>query len=286
MQVKKLGTIQPGQDGAIHEGRLFRGDADGSVRVYDLRARDPGGERAFPLIASFRLDRSDEMLPHCNAVTFGAAGGEGLPLLYANVYNSYQKGHDRREGVLCAYRLRETESGFVSRLVQVIRIGFVEDRSLWKSLEGDGDVRPYGNFAVDPERGLLAAFVMRDREPATRYFVFDLPDPEAGEPDPDLGVPCVTLTVKNIRSRFDGPYIRYMQGACCRNGILYSVEGFGAEFASALPALRTVDLTAGRETAAVDFVSLGLLREPECIDFDGNECLYSDGDGNLFRLEL
>ncbi len=286
MKVEKLGTILPGQDGAIHDGRLFRGDADGSVRVYDLRAKEPGGERALSLVDSFRLDRADEMLPHCNAVAFGPACEEGLPLLYANVYNSYQERSDRREGVLCVYRLRETENGFASQLVQVIRIGFAEDRSLWKSLEGDGDVRPYGNFAVDAERGLLAAFVMRDREPVTRYFIFDLPDFRAGEADPDLGVPCVTLTEKDIRSRFDGPYIRYMQGACCRDGILYSVEGFGADSPSALPALRTVDLTAGRETAAVDFVSLGLLEEPECIDFDGDECLYSDGNGTLFRLEL
>ncbi len=106
----------------------------------------------------------------------------GAPLLYANVYNSYQERADRREGVLCVCRLRETENGFASRFVQVIRIGFAEDRSLWKSLEGDGDVRPCGNFAVDAERGLLKAFVMRAREPATRYFVFDLPDPGGKSP--------------------------------------------------------------------------------------------------------
>ena len=286
MQAKKLGMIRPGQDGAIFDGRLFRGDADGSVRVYDLRARDASGERTFPLVASFRLDRSDEMLAHCNAAAFGPAQAGELPLYYTNVYNSYQKETDRREGVLCVYRFRQEEEGYSSRLVQIIRVGFVEDRALWKSLEGSGDVRPYGNFVVDAQRGLLAAFVMRDREPVTRYFVFDLPDSGAGTPDPVLGVPCVTLTEADVEARFDGPYIHYMQGACCRDGVIYSVEGFLAGDPEGPPAFRAVDLRAGRETAVEDLVPMGLVREPECIDFDGDELLYSDGDGNLFQLVL
>ena len=286
MQAIKLGTVTGGQDGAIRNGLLFRGDADGSVRVYDLRARDASGARSFPLAAAFRLDRSEEMLAHCNAVTFGPARAGELPLLYANVYNSYSREEDRREGVLCVYRLCRAGDGYSSRLVQLIRIGFVEDRSLWKSMEGDGDVRPYGNFAADAGRGLLTAFVMRDRERVTRYFVFELPDPGAGTPDPRWKVPCVTLTEKDVRARFDGPYMHYMQGACARNGLLYSVEGFGTGDPDTEPALRIVDLEAGRETLHVPFPPLGLVREPECIDFDGDECLYLDGDGNVFRLEL
>ena len=237
---------------------------------------------------AFTLARTDEWMPHSNAVGFGIpTPDEPFPPLYTNVYNTYAKADDRREGCLCVYRLFQQENvsrcgeDYTATLVQVIRIGFTEDRDLWKSLDGNGDTRPYGNFCVDGQRGKLYAFVMRDKEHVTRYFTFDLPATTDGE-EVD-GVRYVTLGREDIRDTFDGPYMNYMQGAC-RDGVIVSVEGFGMT-APNLPALRVIDMTARKETRFVPLHEYGLTVEPEFADYWNDTLIYSDATGKLYRIE-
>ena len=213
-----------------------------------------------------------------------AEEGDEFPLLYSNVYNNYKKSEDRREGQCCVYRLQRTADGFVTTLVQLIRIGFVEDSTLWRSADVD-DVRPYGNFTIDRERDLYWAFVMRDGTRTTRYFSFRLPRLSEGQIDPVLGIPCVMLTPKDVLTSFDCEYHDYVQGGCCHDGKIYSVEGFNAD-GKHPPAIRVIDTVAGKQLLCAPFAEHGCLIEPECIDFYGDVCYYSDAHGALYTIDF
>ena len=94
MKMNKIGKIAGGQDGAIWGDLLFRFQNHGGCYVYDLNNLEE--------LARFRLDGTDAWMPHSNAVMFGSeyfAEGDEFPLLYTNVYNTYAKEEDRREGV-------------------------------------------------------------------------------------------------------------------------------------------------------------------------------------------
>ena len=179
MQYKQVATIHGGQDGAIFNNILFRFDAGGRAWAFsleDVTKNVPAPVLLSP-IAEFRLDALDRIVPHCNAVTFGGEyweEGDDFPLLYANLYNNYANSTDRQEGTVCVYRLQRSGTGFITTLVQVIRVGFIGDRSLWMSMDGSGDVRPYGNFVVDASGNKLYAFVMRDAEHITRFFTYTI----------------------------------------------------------------------------------------------------------------
>jgi len=278
MKLQKIGQLVRGwQDGAIWGDLLFRFDARGSCRVFRLGA-------AAEEIAAFTLDRASEIAPHSNAVAFGpACPGEEFPLLYTNIYNNYARTDDPMKGVCCVYRLRREGESFTTQMVQLIRVGFTEDTSLWCS-EG-GDVRPYGNFVIDRERGIYYGFTMRDGERVTRYFAFDLPAADAGEWDGALGVKAVTLQSGDIRRQFDAPYHNYLQGACCHGGKIYSVEGFTDDEINR-PALRIIDPAAGKQIFHGEFSAVGLTVEPEMIDFMGETCYYGDADDSLYVIDF
>jgi len=284
MQFEFQWKISRGQDGAIWGDYLFRFDADGSCKVYSICDRQ--------LIGAFVLDQIARWQPHSNAVSFGPdryAPEDEFPLLYTNLYNTYSGAEDRREGVCCVYRLMRCGTVFTTTLVQIIRIGFVEDRTLWKSLEGNGDVRPYGNFVVDADHRRFYAFVMRDREHVTRYFSFDLPAVTDGVRCDCCGAQVVTLEEADIRTMFDGEYANYLQGACCHQGILYSVEGFTVregETAANPPRLQRIDMVRQKTLGAVDLCALGLRQEPEWIDFRQDTLYYCDCMGNLYICKI
>lgn len=285
MKIRQIATMPGGQDGAVFGHLLFRFNARGEGKVYDLEQVSDGA--ALTPIATLTLDRMEEIVPHSNAVCFGteyAEEGDEFPLLYSNVYNNYQKCEDRRVGACCVYRLRRVEGGFVTTLVQLIRIGFVGNSELWCSPD-TADVRPYGNFTVDRDRGLYWAYVMRDASRTTRYFSFRLPRLSDGEPDPVLGVNCVTLTPKDILTHFDCDYHDYVQGGCCHGGRIYSVEGFHAD-GKHPPAIRVIDTVEGRELICERLADHGCTVEPECIDFCGDSCYYSDAHGALYTIDF
>ena len=279
MKITKLSSIVGGQDGAIYKNYLFRFSSKGGCTVYDLTKIE---ENMTP-ISEFKLDKIDLIVPHSNSVVFGNeffAPGDEFPLLYSNVYNNYAKTEDKRVGICCVYRLLREGSAFSTTLVQLIRIGFTDDRSLWRSSGDVEDKRPYGNFVVDTDKDQLWAFVMRDGAMQTRYFAFDLPKLADGEIGTS-GVREVTLTADMIKEYFDTPYHNYVQGAVCREGKIYSVEGFGEKIH---PALRIIDTEEKRQILHFDFFDAGYTDEAELIDFYGDRCIYGDHIGNLFEL--
>lgn len=286
MIIKEIGKIQGGQDGAIYGSELFRFDHKGNCTVYDLRGLTEASFFEPAPIASFKLDRADEIAPHSNAVCFGCEFyevGDTYPLLYSNIYNNYAKAEDSLMGVCCVYRIRRTESGFTSSLVQLIEIGFCENEMLWKAFSDRHGKRPYGNFVVDRKTNSYYAFVMRNEELGTRYFRFDLPSVHEGMPDARFGVKKVVLGAEKIREQFDGDYCRYIQGAILHAGKIYSTEGFHRDEINR-PAIRVIDLSRKSETL-VDIMNMGFENEPEFIDFYGDVCLYSDAYGNLYVVE-
>lgn len=280
VRIKKIYRINGGQDGAVYGNYLFRFDAVGNCGVYDLKT---GGK-----LSSFRAGSVEKLKIHSNAVCFGKEyfeEGDEFPLLYSNVYNSYQACEERLEGHLGVYRLTRDGVTFSASLVQVIRVGFTEDLSLWKSLPGNGDVRPYGNFTVDAENGILWAFTMRDKEKVTRFFSFPLPKKSDGVFDERFGCNVVTLEKGAMITDFDAPYSNFLQGACFDNGLIYSTEGF-SNTPSAPAVMRVIDVNAKKQAAVLTFREWGMTIEPEFIYVCDGNIYYSDAVGDVFTFEF
>lgn len=272
-----------GQDGAIYGDFLFRFHADGSCRVFSMQEQRQ--------VSWFTLDQTELLKPHCNTVCFGAEKydpADEYPLLYCNLYNNYAKAENRLEGVCCVYRLTRINHDFSTTLVQVIRIGFVEDLSLWKSLPDQGDIRPYGNFVPDAANSRLHVYVLRDAEHVTRFFTFDLPALSAGEYCDKYGVNVVTLNKEDIQAMFDCDYTDYIQGGCCYDGKLFNIAGGSVTSPAAPhpPRLQIVDTEARKQLVHINLAEFGLLAEPEMIDFEGDTLYYMDGEGLVRRIEF
>ena len=278
MELKKLGKVAKGQDGAVFGGMLFRFDATGTCFVYKIGDLS---EESTPL-CQFVLDKADRIAPHSNSVAFGCARYEEkdeFSLLYSNIYNNYAKADDPLKGVTCVYRLQRQGDSFRTTLVQLIEIGFTDD-PVWSS---GADVRPYGNFAIDREKGLYYAFTMRDASQTMEYFSFPMPALSDGIYDEALGVKRVTLQKKDILEQFSCPYQQYIQGAICHKGIIYSLEGF-TDSVENPPAIRLVDTAAKKQTCLTYFKDLGTTVEPELIDFEDGICYYADHEGTVYTL--
>ena len=270
-----------GQDGAISGDIMFRFENDATCTVYNLTSKKQ--------IAQFTLDKADIMKPHCNTVCFGIEyfeEGDEFPLLYINVYNNYGNEEDRREGVCCVYRICRDGSEFSSTLVQLIKIGFVENTELWKSQPDNSDRRPYGNFVTDNERNRLYVYVMRDKTWKTRYFEFEMPRSSDGIYDEKYGVNTVTLVSEDIKAQFDLGYSNYVQGGCARDGVLYSLEGgtVNGPECKVPPRLKIIDMRGQKLLSTVELHSFGLSIEPELIDFYGDDLYYMDSSGAVYTI--
>lgn len=279
MKINKIGKICGGQDGAIWNNLMFRFDSVGNCRVYQIK-----GEEA-SWVNIFTLPLTEKIKPHSNAVMFGTEyfeQGDEFPLLYSNIYNNHAKDADPLKGVCCVYRIQRNGNEFTATLVQLIRIGFTQNEKLWCSAQGD--IRPYGNFAIDRDSGRYYAFTMRDGVKETRYFAFNLPKLCEGEVDAKYGVRVVTLSQEDIKECFDCEYHRFIQGACIHKGKLYSLEGFSDT--KNPPAMRIIDLKNGRQEKYVSFMEYGLTIEPEFIDFIDDTCYYSNCNGELYIIEF
>ena len=276
--VEDIGQIGVWQDGAVWDGKLFVLGASGTGAVFDVQS----GTK----LSTLKLDGKDVLCPHANSVCFGStyyAAEDKYPLLYVNVYNNYASVTDRMEGTCCVYRITEDGGKFQTDLVQVIQIGFVEDLTLWKSKENNGDVRPYGNFVVDTDHQVLYAFVMRDANKTTRYFGFDIPDLEAGVYAEAYGCPVVTLQPEDIKIQFDSEYHNYLQGCCYSSGKILYMGDFGGE-----APLYVVDLESRKVTDCFRLGDAGLRAEPEviCTDPIDGTLYYAAADGILRKITL
>ena len=279
MELKQIGKIEGGQDGAIWGKELFRLDHAGNCIVYDL-------QDGFRETARFMLDKYELIVPHSNAVMFGCEyyeEGDEYPLLYSNIYNNYAKTENPLRGVCCVYRVQRKDGGFVTTLVQLIEIGFVEDSRYWRSSDETEDIRPYGNFVIDRDAEIYYGFTMRDACRTTRYFSFKMPKVRDGQFDETYGVRKVTLQTSDILDYFDCEYHRFIQGACVHGGKIYSVEGFNDD-PNTLAAIRVIDPAEKKQLIYKAFTDFGTALEPECIDFYGDTCIYSDAYGNLYAI--
>ena len=290
MRIKHIAKIKGGQDGVVWNNYLFRFNGAGVCYVYDIKQLNRYASEAVELkeISTFSLDRIDELKPHSNAVMFGKefySPDDEFPLLYTNIYNNYSGTDNPLKGVCLVYRLQRNGMEFSSTLVQIIEIGFVEDSHYWKSCEDEEDVRPYGNFTIDAEKGTYYAFTMRDKENTTRYFSFDLPKLSDGEKDEIYNVSKVTLSACDIKEYFDCEYHRFIQGAAFYNGKIYSLEGFTNSQENP-PAMRIIDVKEKKQVQFVDFMKMGLTIEPELIDFYDDICYYADNHGNLYIIDF
>ena len=286
MKVKYLGKITGKQDGAIWNGYLFRFDAKGNCNVFDIKDCMRSTDTRYMAISNFTLDKADVIKPHSNSVTFGKefyCPEDEFPLLYTNIYNNYAASDDKMKGVTCVYHIKKNGTEFSTELVQLIEIDFT-DNSIWRS-ENIEDSRPFGNFAIDRENAVYYAFTMRDEDKATRYFAFDLPKLGDGLYDEKYSVSRVLLGEENIKVQFDCEYHRYLQGACCHNGFIYSLEGF-TDSAVNPPAIRVIDTEKKEQKAMYLFSDFNITVEPEMIDFENDICYYSDNYGNLYQLEF
>lgn len=292
MIYKKLSKLRSGQDGAIFGDTLFRFNSKGSGFAYSMReVLNPADPDEILPYVEFSLDKAELICPHCNAVFFGKEKfdpEDEFPLLYANVYNNYSKEADRRIGQLCVYRIRRKDTSFTTTLLQVIEIGFYEDTSLWCSFDAREevrDVRPYGNFLADVKKGILYAFVMRDKPYETRYFAFPFPSFKDGKADPVLGVPRAVLHKEDILGFFDTPYHKYIQGGAFCDGLIYSTEGFG-EKETSRSAIRIIDPAKKCQIAFFDLCDAGIPVEPEWMDFYEGKCLYSNASGTIYEMNF
>ncbi len=287
MKIKQVGNIVGGQDGAIYGSELFRLNQKGDCKVYDLKDLKETEPCQLEAKAEFKLDRMEEIVPHSNSVCFGCEFYEDddeYPLLYSNIYNNYAKTENKRIGVCLVYRIQKKNDEFKSTLVQIIEVGFCEDAKLWKAYDDKHGVRPYGNFVVDNATKSFWAFVMRNEELGTRYFKFALPKVHDGEIDESLGVRKVVLNEQDIKEYFDCAYHYYIQGAILHTGKIYSTEGFSNDAVNR-PAIRIIDLATKKEEY-YDITKLGIVNEPEFIDFYNDKCFYSDIFGNLYTIEF
>lgn len=290
MKLTKIAKVESGQDIAIFNGYLFdfvaHGVCLGEVSVYKLeQLKNALGCEPEPL-CRFILGGVDKIIPHANAVFFSDEfyrEGDEFPILYANVYNTYQRCEERHEGALLAYRVKRAGESFSAELVQVIKIGFIENLDLWKSLEGKGDFRPYGNFVLDKDSGSLYAFVMRDGTHTTRYFKFSHPSVREGEYSETYGTRLKMLSESDIVKYFDTEYHKGIQGAMVSKGKIYSLEGGLLEYPAAIRIINP-------ESEKLDFFfelgSLGVFDEPEGIDFYDGVCYYVCGEGDTYILEF
>jgi len=286
MKVTHVADYSPGfQDGAIFGDLFFSLNSNGECRVYDLSKADESEDGMLESCASFMLDKTDIIIPHCNSVVFGSeyfCDGDEFPVLYANIYNNYAGEQNKLEGVCLVYRISREGNVFRSWLVQIIEIGFADSSELWCS-QSTVDVRPYGNFVIDTKVNTYWAFTMRDEFNQTRYFSFDLPKLSDGEPDEKYGVNRVVLNSDDIKTYFDCEYHNYIQGADFHDGKVYSVEGFSVQ-SGKIPVLRVIDTETKKQIAYLDFAKEGIDFEPEMISFRGDTCYYGTAHGNLYAI--
>lgn len=289
MRIENISKLKGGrQDGAIINGYLFSFNHKGECTVYQIKDLERMKNDEAEAYAEFVLDKNAILVPHSNSVAFGNEfydEQDEFPLLYTNVYNNYANEDDKSEGVCLVYRIERKNREFTSTLVQIIQIGFVQDENLWKSAGEKEDVRPYGNFAVDKEQGVLYAFTMRDNTNSTRYFSFELPKVNQGQICEKYNVKKVVLTQNDIMQYFDCDYHRYIQGACCHNGKIYSLEGFTDSLENP-PAIRIVDTKLKKEILFEHFEEYGTSIEPEMIDYEDDIFYYTDHNGNIYKLSF
>lgn len=205
----------------------------------------------------------------------------GLPRYYSNCYSD----RDYNKGTLCVYDFYLNNKTYNHKMVQLIRVDFVEDE-LWTSVGGSvNDMRPYGNFVVDEKNGYLYAIAMKTADNLTRFFKFNLPLITEGSYDSSFDCNVVTLTEADVIEYWDSEYCYSIQGCTFYNNQIFVTEGFDTTDArQEMPRIRIFDVNFKKQVAVFDIFEHGLTLEPEVIFWHEGQCYY--GNRNLAILKL
>lgn len=258
------------QGGAIHDGKLFVGDANGTVYIKDAATGTA--------IQTMALDNKDTLKPHSNAVTISTRD-DGC-YLYTNIYSNYKSEDDKHIGECCVYSMTEDGGTWTNTLTQVIKVGFIDDTDYWPA---STEERPYGNFIVDDDNNFLYAYVLSTALNKIQWHKFALPAVTAGITSDTYGCPVYTLTTSEILSSWTTPYTQYIQDGCVHDGLIYQVAGADGPWGSAQ--MQVIDPAQQTVVATFSFHTDGNAVEPELITFDGDTCYYSNIK-NMYQLGL
>lgn len=231
-------------------------------------AADSGNSASTPEQASFSI--------HKSVYT-------GLPRYYSNCYSD----RDYNKGTLCVYDFYLNNGEYSHKMVQLIRIDFIEDE-LWTSIGGSAnDTRPYGNFVVDEKNGYLYAIAMKTADNLTRFFKFKLPLMTEGVYDSSFDCNVVTLSQDDIIEYWDSEYCYSIQGCTFYQNQIFVTEGFDATDArQEMPRIRIFDVNFKKQVAVFDIYEHGLTLEPEVIFWNKGQCYYANRDKAILKLNL
>ena len=202
--------------------------------------------------------------------------------IYSNIYNNYSSAEDKHIGECCVYNVGGDGKIWSNTLVQLLKIGFINDKNLWPAAT---EVRPYGNFVVDNDNQFLYAFVMYSSKSLTYWYKFALPEVSEGEWNETYGCKVKTLTENDILDSWTTPLQNYVQGACVYDGLIWSTEGFTGTSGANLARMRVIDPSKKSEIAVFNFFSDGDPVEPEFIEFYNGSCYYGSAQ-QMYLLEL
>jgi hypothetical protein len=202
--------------------------------------------------------------------------------IYSNVYNNYASAADKHIGECCVYNVGGDSNIWSNTLVQLLKIGFINDKNLWPAAT---EARPYGNFVVDNDYQYLYAFVMYSSKSLTYWYKFALPSVSDGEWNETYGCRVKTLTEKDVLDSWTTPLQNYIQGACVYDGLIWSTEGFTGSSGVNLARMRVIDPSKKSEIAVFNFFSDGDPVEPEFIEFYNGSCYYGNVQ-QTYLLEL
>ena len=268
-EIYAIGKVNIGQDGAIYDNSLFHFTSNGECYIYDIET--------LKLRNRYFLDKKELLNPHSNSVCFGKnfyAPSDPYPAIYCNIYNNYNDSNDKKLGTCCVYRLFDN----YSQLVQVLKIGFIDETNLWADAE---DYRPYGNFIVDTDNDFLYVYTMKDDSNSVRFFKFDIPSLDSGVFDPLYGCNILTLEKDDMINMFDIPYTYLIQGACYYQGKMFSLEG-GLGYGK----IRIIDLLQEKVLMEYNLHDDIVKTEPEMIDQKNGLFYYIDSKGNVSKFSL
>lgn len=258
------------QDGCIYGNLLFLLSSSSVCSVYNLASGNRLCVARFPDYNGF--------YPHSNSVCLGSKISEydPTPLIYSNVYNGYPQNKEMN-GTCFVYRsiFDKINEVFSFEMVQVIKVGFTDDESLWGSQTNNKS--PYGNFLVNGDE--LWVYLNIFDLSITRFFKFKLPEVK----ESNSNIEYVTLQSSDIIDSFDTFLFNHIQGGAVFNNYIFSLEGYGNDSAPSF--LRAISL----ETKEVFSLDLGLflgMYEPEFIDFYNGLLVIGTFEKHLFYIYM
>lgn len=230
-------------------------------------------------VASIALCAYDNVQPTYSLSTFE---DDSVCYLYSNVYNSYENASDKHIGECCVYSIHEDNGAWTNSLKQLIKIGFINDASLWSP---STEPRPYGNFVVDAENKYLYAYTMYTSKGLTYWHKFSLPSVTDGEWNDTYGCYVCTLNTEDIIDSWTTAHQNYIQGSCVYKSLIYSTEGFTGATGVNVARMRVIDPAEKKEIATLNFYADDDPVEPEFIDFYDGVCYYGSLQ-TVYTLEL